>query len=139
MSAKSLVLTSFVFLGALALCAGCNSDPVTPIEDEAPILPPTNLAASFSETAKLVITWDPNSHPQLSGYNVYRQQTDTQEIVMLTTSPVVDTYYQDMTARRGVAYEYRVTAVTKSRKESAYTSVAIMLFADGVQDPTMND
>jgi fibronectin type 3 domain-containing protein len=135
MSAKSLFLASFVFFGALALVAGCGSDPVAPIEDEAPILPPMNVTVTSSETAKLIVEWDPNAHPRLAGYHVYRQQTDTQETVRLTASPITNTYYEDMSAERGVGYEYRVTALTKAGKESVYTSIAVMLQADERQNP----
>ena len=139
MSAKGLVLASFVFFGALALFAGCVSDSVAPIEDEAPILPPTNVTAMSSETVKLVIEWDPNSHPTLRGYHVYRRLTETEETVRLTASPITDTFYRDMSAERGVGYEYRVTAITKAGKESAYTPIAVMLFADEPRDPAKHD
>jgi len=139
MSAKGLVLASFVFFGALALFAGCVDDLAAPIEDEAPILPPANLTAMSSATAKLVLEWDANAHPQLAGYHVYRQHTETEETVRLTTSPIANTYYEDMSAQRGVGYEYRVTAITKARKESAYTPIAVMLTADDPENPTVND
>jgi len=135
MSANKLFFMTIVFLGACALVAGCGSDPVSPTDDEAPILPPENLVASPSDTEKLVITWDPNSHPRLAGYNVYRVVVDTQDMVKLTPAPVLTTSFMDPSARRGVEYEYRVTAITKAGKESVYASTAIMLQADGIDDP----
>jgi fibronectin type 3 domain-containing protein len=135
MSANRLFLTVLLLVGACVLVAGCGSDPVAPVEDEAPVLPPENVTANVSYTDKLVITWDPNSHPQLRGYNVYRVETATQTMVKLTLVPIVETHYQDMSARRGIEYEYRVTATTKAGKESAYQAAVVMLEADPQEGP----
>ncbi len=129
MSANKLFLMIFLLLGAWALVAGCGSDPVAPTEDEAPILPPENVSAAASDTDKLIIGWDPNSHPRLAGYHVYRVEVATQETVRLTPDPTLNTTFQDMSARRGVEYEYRVTAITKAGKESIYASVMVLLQA----------
>ena len=135
MSLKSPILAVFVLFGACLLFAGCVSDLVAPVEDEAPVLPPTNVMASASETSKVTIEWDPNAHPKLKGYHVYRVETATLASVRLTAAPIANTYYEDMEARRGIGYQYRVTALTKSGKESAYASVAVMLRADDRQNP----
>jgi len=135
MSSKSPILAVFVLFGACLLFAGCVSDSVVPADDEAPVLPPTNVTAAPSEMSKVVIQWDPNAHPMLKGYHVYRVETATQASVRLTASPIADTYYSDPSAHRGIGYQYRVTALTKSGKESAYASVAVMLQAEDRQDP----
>lgn len=135
MSANKLLLTIFLLLCAGALVAGCQSDPVAPAEDEAPVLPPENVTAVASYTDKLIVTWEPNTHPQLRGYHVYRVETATQSMVRLTYTPIPETYYQDLSARRGVEYEYRVTALTKAGKESAYQSAVIMLEVDPQEGP----
>jgi fibronectin type 3 domain-containing protein len=118
-----------VLAGACVLAAGCGDDPVSPVEDEAPILPPTNVSSITSDAEKLLITWEPNTHPHLKGYHVYRLETATQEAVRLTTEPVLAPEYRDPQARRGVEYEYRVTAITTAGKESMYTSVMVFLQA----------
>ena len=135
MSSKSPILTVFVLFGACLLFAGCVSDSVTGVEDEAPVLPPTNVVASSSESSKVILSWEPNSHPQLRGYHIYRVETDTMAMVRLTATPISNTYYDDMGARRGIGYQYRVTALTKAGKESAFTSVPVMLQADERQNP----
>jgi fibronectin type 3 domain-containing protein len=135
MRSKSPILAVFVLIAACFLFAGCVDDLVTPVEDEAPVLPPTNVTAAPAELNKVVIQWDPNSHPTLKGYHVYRVETETLASVRLTAQPTAETYYNDPSARRGIGYQYRVTALTKSGKESAYTSVAVMLRADGRQGP----
>lgn len=130
MSANRLFLTMLLILGALTLIAGCGSDPVAPVvpgEEEVPVLPPENVTAVTSDVDKLVITWDPNGHPQLRGYLVYRVETATQAALRLTEDPISETHYQDMSARRNIEYEYRVTATTKAGKESAYQSTLVTL------------
>jgi fibronectin type 3 domain-containing protein len=137
MSASKLFFTTFVLLGLCALVAGCGSDSVAPTDDEAPILPPANVTASTSDLDKLVLTWDPNSHPRLAGYCVYRLDITTQETVKLTPAPIANTQYRDMSASRGVEYEYRVTAITKSGKESIYTAIAVTLLSNQPEKPGM--
>jgi len=130
MSAVKTFVFCFAILGLSALVSGCADEIVSAVEDEVPVLPPTNVTASPSESEKIVISWDPNSHPQLYGYNVYRMDVDAQEVIRLNSAPLAATEYNDLTARRGVNYEFRVTAVTKANKESAYTPVAVYLQAD---------
>ncbi len=127
MSANKFFFLTLVLLGACALVAGCGSDSVAPTDDEAPILPPTGVSAMTSGASRLELTWDPNSHPRLAGYEVYRLDVDSQELVKLTSTPITETLYQDQTAMRGVEYEYRVTALTKSNKESAYAAIPVLL------------
>jgi fibronectin type 3 domain-containing protein len=135
MRSKSPILAVFVLFGACLLFAGCVSDSVVPADDEAPVLPPTNVTAAPTDLNKVVIQWDPNAHPMLKGYHIYRVETETLATVRLTAQPISDTYYSDPSARRGIGYQYRVTALTKSGKESAYASVAVMLQAEERQDP----
>ena len=127
MSASKLSLTIFLLLGTWALVAGCGSDPVAPTEDPVPVLPPENLLAMTSVSEKLILSWDPNSHPQLAGYQVYRVEVETQDMAKLTEDAIPGTTYQDLSARRGVEYEYRVTAITTSGEESSYASVSVIL------------
>jgi fibronectin type 3 domain-containing protein len=135
MSASKLSLTIFLLLGAWALVAGCGNDPVSPVEDEVPVLPVENVTAVTSDVDKLVIHWQPNSHPQLRGYKVYRADVAAQVVALLTPTPIYQTEYRDMSARRGVEYEYRVTAVTKAGKESVYTPVDVLLEANPMESP----
>ena len=127
MSASKLSLTIFLLLGTWALVAGCGSDPVAPTEDPVPVLPPENLLAMTSVSEKLILSWDPNSHPQLAGYQVYRVEVETQDMATLTEDAIPGTTYQDLSARGGVEYEYRVTAITTSGEESSYASVSVIL------------
>lgn len=135
MSANKLFITMFLLVGAWALVAGCGSDPVAPVEDEVPVLPVENVTVTTSATDKVVVSWDPNSHPQLRGYHVYRVECVPQIVERLTDTPISETCYRDLSARRGIDYEYRVTAITKAGKESAYQSTFIMLDADPQETP----
>lgn len=138
MNANKLCLTVFLLLCAWVLVAGCGSDPVAPTdptEDEVPVLPPTNVTATLSNADKLIISWDPNGHPQLEGYHVYRVEVANRNTVRMTPDPILETQYRDLSARRGVAYEYRVTATTKAGKESAYASATVMIEPDIEEGP----
>jgi len=126
MSANKLFFMTVVLLGMCALVAGCVDDSTSPTDD-APILPPENLTVTQSGAEQLTLNWNPNSHPMLAGYNVYRVQIATQELVKLTPDLIQSTSYTDDTVRRGVGYEYRVTAMTKSRKESICVSIQAIL------------
>jgi fibronectin type 3 domain-containing protein len=136
MSANKLFFMTVVLLGMCALVAGCVSDTVSPT-DEAPILPPENLTARPSAES-VTLTWNANSHPMLAGYFVYRAQINTQETVKLTADPIKVTTYTDNTVMRGVAYEYRVTAVTKAGKESVCASIGACLRLSA-HDPGVNE
>jgi fibronectin type 3 domain-containing protein len=136
MSANKMFFLTLVLLGAWALVAGCGSDSVAPTDDEAPILPPTGVTATGSQTSEPSLSWDPNSHPNLEGYNVYRKEVAKQDVEKLTPEPISETNFTDTTARRGVKYEYRVTAVTKSGKESAYTPIQVLIRIDQHQPYT---
>lgn len=136
MSANKTVFMTFLLLGMFALVAGCGSDSiVVPTVDEAPILPPQNVSASQGEAEKLVLSWDPNTQNKLAGYNVYRANLTTQEVELMTPLPILDTEYNDPTARRNVRYEYRVTSVSKTGKESAYVAILIELVTPADDEP----
>jgi hypothetical protein len=116
-----------VLIGLCALVAGCRSDSVSPTDDDAPILPPENLTVTQSGEETLTLSWNPCSHPKLAGYVVNRVEIDSQDIVKLTPDPIQATTYTDETVRRGVGYEYRVTAVTKAGKQSICASIRVVL------------
>lgn len=127
MSAKKTFSMTFVLLCACALVAGCGSDSVSPTVDDAPILPPQNVTANSSAASKMMLTWEPNTQNKLAGYNVYRRDVLTQDVVKLNTSLVTVAMFEDTSARRNVLYEYRVTSVGTNGKESTYVSVEALI------------
>ncbi|MGA2192621.1 MAG: hypothetical protein ABSG42_04490 [Nitrospirota bacterium] len=81
---------------------------VTPSDKEPP-LPPTGLRAVPGEGVVL-ISWEPNSEPDIAGYNLYRE-TAGGAPEKLTPAPQTRITYTDSTVSRGATYIYYVTAV----------------------------
>jgi fibronectin type 3 domain-containing protein len=65
------------------------------------------------------------------GYNVYRRRVARDDVRKLTDDPISETHFTDATAKRGVRYEYRITAVTVAGQESGYSPVEILLLITG--------
>ena len=69
------------------------------------------------------LSWAPNTDPDLAGYNVYRQDIDSNgaaagTATRLNQTPVAGPAYRDQTAVPGRRYAYRVTAVDTAGNES---------------------
>ncbi len=86
---------------------------------------PTGLEAiPGGATRSIDLSWTPDTDPDLAGYNVYRQDIDSQGVAAgtaarLNQTPVVGPAYRDQTAVAGHRYAYRVTAVDTAGNESA--------------------
>lgn len=127
MSARKLYFTMIVLLGACALLAGCGDETVAPTVDEAPILPPQNFVSSAEHTF-ITLTWDPNTQGHLLGYNVYRSVGGANDVItLLTPAPITENRYDDRNVIPGVAYQYRVTSVSRIHKESQHVIVDAVL------------
>ena len=84
--------------------------------DTTPPAVPTGLVATPG-TAQVSLTWNANTEPDLSGYNVYRDG------VLLTPVPVPAAAYTDSPLIDGT-YSYTVSAVDATGNESARSSAA---------------
>lgn len=71
---------------------------------------PTNLVI-FSGNQSVVLHWDPDSSPDVAGYNVYRAVSSTGPFTLLNTSLLTPLGYCDLTVSDGRTYYYQVTAV----------------------------
>ena len=79
--------------------------------DRVPPSPPMDFAAAPSLEGTVVMRWMPNREIDLKGYIVYRKEVGVTDFLPLVKDPVTETSYTDATARRGVEYEYAVTAI----------------------------
>lgn len=70
----------------------------------------------------VTLEWDPNSEPDLAGYNIYRSQQSGSGYVKLNSSLIQATSYTDDTIQYGVTYYYVATAVNTSGLESGYSN-----------------
>ena len=116
-------------VAAVTLCLlmlGCGGNNVTaPSNNEAPILPPQNVRVSMNAYGDVMIRWDPNTQPNLRGYNVYRLDVDDSRIGTLTVSPITNHFFMDDTAMPEKDYEYRVTSVSTRGSESTFAMSTI--------------
>jgi len=108
---------------------GAISSPVTVVmRNTFPPHAPSGLEAIPGGTTptehSIDLSWAPNFDPDLAGYNVYRQDIDSNGVAAgtaarLNQTPVVGPAYRDQTAVAGRRYAYRVTAVDTAGNESA--------------------
>lgn len=75
------------------------------------------------------LSWNaPGGSDPIAGYNVYRAASGSTSYQRLNPALNAPTSYTDMTAQSGVSYEYYVTSVDQSGKESTpsnYASVSV--------------
>lgn len=117
-----------VKLGARELpMRSVDSQPVTfTLRDVYPPLAPTELAEAGFRTDDggwaVDLVWQPVEDAGLAGYNVYRQAPGGVS-TKLNAAPVETPAFHDATAKEGVAYTWRVTAVDKRGNESPAATV----------------
>ena len=70
---------------------------------------------------RVFLTWNENEEQDLAGYRVYRSTRSGRDFDQLTVQLLTKTTFSDETAKGGVTYYYRVTAVDKSGNESKPT------------------
>lgn len=129
-------------LTMVMVCFGCADEIGAPIEDEQPVLPPTNVRALALNDGHVEVLWDASSQPTINGYNVYRRELGVGQPNRLNSTRVLTTKYRDTGTVPSREYEYRVTAVNERGKESRHTSVVVEtrdLIDDGSgRIPTLN-
>lgn len=89
--------------------------------------PPQNLTIDLA--------WDPNSEPDLAGYNIYRSDTSGSGYLRLNSNLIPDPFYVDDTVVAGQTYYYVVTAVNLSALESG-PSNEVMIVVPPDPNPT---
>jgi hypothetical protein len=82
---------------------------VTP-RDVFPPGPPVGLTTIPSEGA-INLNWEPNTESDLGGYLVLRRGPGDATLRQLTSAPIGDARYRDMTVDSGARYSYSVVAV----------------------------
>ncbi len=86
--------------------------------DIQPPAAPTGLTAAAGD--KMVqLAWNPNTEPDLAGYNVYRSTVSGSGYVKLNGILLTSPAYTDTSVSNGTTYYYVVTAVDTATNESA--------------------
>ncbi|WP_263369552.1 fibronectin type III domain-containing protein [Granulicella cerasi] len=70
------------------------------------------------------LIWDPVEDADLAGYNVYRVDSAGARL-RLNDKPIATPAFHDATAKEGVAYTWRVTAVDRHGNESAAATASV--------------
>ena len=126
MAFRKHVMLAFALLTLIAIALGCADDTTAPTqENEAPVLAPTNVQAVVMSGGDIRVSWSPSSQPNVAGYNVYRLDDEVGVIGRLNPSRIAATSYVDATALPLHVYEYRVTAVSTTGRESRFAAVTI--------------
>jgi hypothetical protein len=106
---------------------GDLTPPVTIVaHDVFPPARPTGLQAVFSgpgEKRFIDLVWNPDTAPDLAGYNVYRHQDGTSP-GKLNSEPVKSPAFRDDAVVPGQTYSYSVSAVDVHGNESAQSEAA---------------
>ncbi len=78
----------------------------------------TVASAPIAAQPSIDLSWEPNSEPDLLGYNIYRADTSSAPFHRLNSEPIAGPAFRDLTAQPGQTYRYRVTAIDRNRNES---------------------
>lgn len=107
----------------------------TPSPDTTAPSIPTGLTAVAGDN-QVSLSWNANTEPDLSGYNIYRS-TDDISYSILNQSIVTTNTYTDTTALNGIMYYFKITALDTNVNESSPTNyVTATPVATVVQDTT---
>lgn len=118
-------MTLALAMALMTVCFGCADELNAPTEDEAPVLPPTNVSAFALGDGSVRLSWDASSQPDINGYNLYRREAGHGNPNRINSARVLSTQYLDETTAARKDYEYRITAVNSKGKESRFTAVVV--------------
>ena len=86
------------------------------------LLPAGSLAAlTYDNDGNVTLQWQPNSEPDLAGYNVHRAGQSGGPYTKVNATLVVTATFTDTTAIEGATHYYVVTAVDQVGNESGYS------------------
>ncbi|HOQ05751.1 MAG TPA: carbohydrate-binding protein [Anaerohalosphaeraceae bacterium] len=88
--------------------------------DTQPPAAPTGLTAAAGENI-VQLAWNPNTEPDLAGYNLYRFTVSGSGYVKLNGILLTSPAYTDTNVSNGTTYYYVVTAVDTSANESIHS------------------
>jgi hypothetical protein len=98
----------------------------------AQVAAPTKVVV-FAGDKSLILHWDPDTSPNVAGYNVYRSLTSGGTFTKLNPSLLPSLGYCDLSVSDNLTYYYQVTAVnatSQASPPSALVSATPMSFAD---------
>lgn len=93
--------------------------------DSIPPVKPHGLKAVIDSTGRLIITWTPNTEPDLMGYNVFFANASYHEFIQLNGEPLkTDTFIQKLNLKTlSEEIFYKITALDESFNPSDFSEV----------------
>jgi uncharacterized protein len=118
------------------LIEGAGSAVVSGVpEKRNPPSPPTGLVTA-RQADGVALRWNLNPEPDVAGYNLYRREIGAKESLKLNPQLISERYFLDTTADPRKSYEYTLTAVDTTGKESAPSQPAD---AEAMAPPSKSD
>ena len=95
--------------------------------DNVPPQPVAEVVSELDMDNNVVITWEPVSTPEVTGYNIYRGTDMSRAFTRLNTEPLEPNAFSwiDSTATGGLAYFYYITTVNAAGTESPQSSLVM--------------
>ena len=93
--------------------------------DTTPPASPANIALVNRGADYVNISWDDNTEPDLSHYNIWRKQGTGLGSPTLFDEDITESYYSDTTVAADTTYYYAVTAVDDNDNESSTSQTVI--------------
>lgn len=95
------------------------------LDVSAQIAAPTNVVV-FSGDKSVILHWDPDASPNVSGYNVYRSLSDSGPFATpLNSSPLTTLGYCDLSVGDGQTYYYQVIATNTASHTASPPSATV--------------
>jgi len=93
--------------------------------DTTPPASPANIALVNRGADYVNISWDDNTEPDLSHYNIWRKQGTGLGSPTLFDEDITESYYSDTTVAADTTYYYAVTAVDDNGNESSTSQTVV--------------
>ncbi len=104
------------------------------LNDETPPAAPVNVRGAILKDGSMVITWDKNKDPDLSGYRVYMANNPKDEFTQITRRAVSDNHFIDTVSLNTLSREVyvQVLALDYRQNASAFSKMAVVVRPDTI-------
>ncbi len=72
---------------------------------------------------RITVTWDTVEAEDLYGYKIWRRKKGEKDFVLMTSEPVKESVFNDLSVEEGIEYEYCVSACDKAGNESERSEI----------------
>jgi hypothetical protein len=116
--------SSFSILPNVPVFNNITADPKNWVLDKGYVKTDVNLTQCLPSNNAIMLRWNSfEAIPDFSGYHVYRKQTNEQDFVRITDTPLTVCTYLDDSVQNNVTYQYRVVVADNEGFESNGSSI----------------